>query len=63
VLTRDEAFLLAVNFAAERTVADIEGHSTAAKFGQPRRLSRFARRGSARPNIAKPPEAIRFQKR
>jgi hypothetical protein len=45
LLTRDEAFLIAVNIAklpscqaAKRAAADIEGHSTAAKFGQPRRL-------------------------
>jgi hypothetical protein len=35
---RDEAFLIAVNIA-KRVAADIEGHSEAAKFGQPRRLS------------------------
>ena len=36
-LSRDEAFLLAVNIrqAAKRAAADIEGHSEAAKFGQP----------------------------
>jgi hypothetical protein len=31
-LTRDEAYLLAVNLA-KRAAADIEGHSSAAKFG------------------------------
>jgi hypothetical protein len=37
-LSRDEAFLIAVNIA-KRAAADIEGHSEAAKFSQPRRLS------------------------
>jgi hypothetical protein len=33
---RDEAFLIAVNIAKLPSVpADIEGHSIAAKFGQP----------------------------
>jgi hypothetical protein len=34
LLTRDEAFLIAVNIA-KRAEADIEGHSEAAKFSQP----------------------------
>jgi hypothetical protein len=40
-LSRDEAFLLAVNIAkaAKLAAADIEGHSPAAKFSQPGRLS------------------------
>jgi hypothetical protein len=38
-LSRDEAFLLAVNCqAAKRAARDIEEHSEAAKFSQPRRL-------------------------
>jgi hypothetical protein len=38
-LSRDEAFLLAVKIAklVKRATADIEGHSEAAKFSQPRR--------------------------
>jgi len=37
LLTRDEAFLIAVNIAkpGERAAADIEAHSEAAKFGVP----------------------------
>jgi hypothetical protein len=37
-LSRNEAFLIAVNQAAKRATADIEGHFTAAELGQPRRL-------------------------
>ena len=41
LLTRDEAFLYRGEHcqAAKRAAADIEGHSAAAKFGQPGRLS------------------------
>jgi hypothetical protein len=39
-LLRDAAFLIAVNIAICRgAAANIEGHSTAAKFDKPRRLS------------------------
>ena len=40
LLTRDEAFLIAVNVAeaVKRAAADIEGHFAAAKFSQPGRL-------------------------
>ena len=39
-LSRDEAFLLAVEHrqAAKRAAADIEGHSAAAEYSQPGRL-------------------------
>ena len=37
-LSRDEAFLIAVNIA-KRAAADIEGHSAATEYGEPRRLS------------------------
>jgi hypothetical protein len=40
-MSRDEAFLIAVNIAkaAKRAAADIAGHSAAAEFSQPGRLS------------------------
>jgi hypothetical protein len=40
-LSRDEAFLIAVNIAKlpSGAAADLEGHSEAAKFGQSGRLS------------------------
>jgi hypothetical protein len=54
--------------AAERAAADIEGHSAAAKFGQPERLSVYFRhaqsQGAAqcdKPNVDKLHHLISFE--